>query len=33
MSLGICTNKKPVLGFQYESESLNRAKVCFDEEH
>ena len=32
MSLGNCTNKKPVLGFQYEPESLNVCQVCFHEE-
>lgn len=32
MSLGNCTSKEPALGFQYEAESLNVHKVCFDEE-
>ena len=32
MPLGNCTNKKPVLRFQYEAETLSVRRVCFDEE-
>ena len=32
MSPGNCTNKEPVLGFQYEAQGLNVHKACFDEE-
>ena len=32
MSLGNFKNKKPVLRYQYEAETLSVRRVCFDEE-